>query len=71
MYIKKSSGNGRCLNCGKEFVIKNTKHKYCSNKCLRNYEEKKRGRKFIKISCIVCGEVFTKKNKHHNTVTTK
>lgn len=40
-----NKGTGKkyyCLNCGKDITsAKNTSHKYCSNKCQREYEYKK------------------------------
>jgi len=54
-----------CLKCGKEFLTRKKKQKYCSNKCywesLKNKPPWNKGLrrvKLIKKRCVICGKEF-------------
>lgn len=51
-----NKGTGKkyyCLNCGKDITsAKNTAHKYCSNECQREYEQKQWVEKYKKDNSI-------------------
>lgn len=48
----------KCPICGKEFVPKHKRQKYCTSECSYNYQLEVQKTRKIPVECPICGKVF-------------
>jgi predicted nucleic acid-binding Zn ribbon protein len=68
--IRNAAEKGRaipCKYCGKEFVPAHGTNKYCSEKCRTLYHSELAKKNYQPRECVICGEVFTPRDKRQVT----